>query len=109
MKNFFSKEEISKIYSEAKQLFAIQIKRVLGIDVDINERDTFEKAMFDYLHSHGWPNMPDPDKFVLNQAENMFKELLRLNLVKYTDWEPYYMAAITQFERAQMRRAGFNV
>lgn len=65
--------------------------------------------MFDYLHSHGWPNMPDPDKFVLNQAENMFKELLRLNLVKYTDWEPYYMAAITQFERAQMRKAGFNV
>lgn len=51
LKNFFSKEEINKIYTEARQLFAIQIKRVLGIDVDINDRDTFEKAMFDYFQA----------------------------------------------------------
>jgi len=51
LKNFFSKEEINKIYTEARQLFAIQIKRVIGIDVDINDRDTFEKAMFDYFQA----------------------------------------------------------
>lgn len=68
------------------------------------------KAVMDkYLRDHGWPNMPDPDRFVMDHAENMFRELLRLNLVKYVDWEPYYMAAIQQYERAQLRKAGYDV
>lgn len=68
-----------------------------------------KKVMLDYLQYMGWPNMPDPDKFVLDQAENMFKILLKRDLVKYTDWEPYYMAAISQYERAQLRKAGYDV
>lgn len=49
LKNFFNQEEIQSIYTEARQLFAIQIKRVLGIDVDINNKDEFENAMFEFF------------------------------------------------------------
>lgn len=49
LKNFFNKEEINKIYTEARNLFAIQIERVLGKKVDINDRDTFEQAMFEFF------------------------------------------------------------
>lgn len=68
-----------------------------------------KKVMLDYLQYMGWPNMPGPDKFVLYHAENMFKILLKRDLVKYTDWEPYYMAAISQYERAQLHKAGYDV
>lgn len=51
IKNFFSKEEINKIYTEARSLFALQIERVLGKKVDINDRDTFEQAMFDLFEA----------------------------------------------------------
>lgn len=68
-----------------------------------------KKVMLEYLNYMGWPNMPDPDKFVMDQAENMFKILLKRDLVKYTDWEPYYMVAISQYERAQLRKAGYDV
>jgi phytanoyl-CoA hydroxylase len=46
IKKFFSKEEINIIYTEARTLFAIQIEKVLGKKVDINDRDTFEESMF---------------------------------------------------------------
>ena len=72
-------------------------------------KEQIKKVMTDYLKSLGWPNMKDPDRFVMDQAENMFKILLKLNLVKYTDWEAYYMAAIQQYERAQLRKAGYDV
>ncbi len=49
LKNFFSKDELNAIYKEAKLLFAIQIERVLGIKVDIEDKDVFEKAMFDFF------------------------------------------------------------
>jgi hypothetical protein len=51
IKNFFSKEEINKIYTEARNLFALQIERVLGKKVDINDCDTFEQAMFDLFEA----------------------------------------------------------
>lgn len=47
IKNFFDKATIENIYKEARTLFAIQMKRVLGKDVDINNRDEFEPAMFE--------------------------------------------------------------
>ena len=65
--------------------------------------------MLEYLASKGWPNVNDPDRFIMNEAENMFRLLLKKNLVKYSDWEAYYMAAISQYERAQLRKAGYNV
>lgn len=68
-----------------------------------------KKVMLEYLNYMGWPNMSDPDKFVMDQAENMFRILLKRDLVKYTDWEPYYMTAISQYERAQLRKAGYDV
>lgn len=77
--------------------------------MDAQRKAQIKKVMTDHLQSLGWPNVNDPDTFVFNQAEVMFKLLLRLNLVKYTDWEAYYMAAIQQYERAQMRKAGFPV
>ena len=67
--------------------------------MDAKTKAEIKKVMLDYLQYMGWPNMPDPDKFVLDQAENMFKILLKRDLVKYTDWEPYYMAAISQYDR----------
>lgn len=49
IKGFFSKEEIAQIYLEARQIFGIQIERVLGKNVDIDDKDTFEKAMFEFF------------------------------------------------------------
>lgn len=49
LKGFLPKEEMNKIYTEARSLFAAQIERVTGNKVDINDRDTFEKAMFDFF------------------------------------------------------------
>lgn len=51
IKNFFDKETIAKIYQEARTLFAIQMKRVLGKDVNINNRDEFEPAMFELFNA----------------------------------------------------------
>lgn len=46
LKNFFDKSEIAQIYREARSIFAAQIKRVLGEEVDIDDRNAFEQAMF---------------------------------------------------------------
>jgi len=51
LKNFFSKEEINQIYTEARNLFALQIERVLGKSVDINNKDEFEPAMFELFEA----------------------------------------------------------
>lgn len=51
LKNFFCKEELQKIYDDARQLFAVQIKRVLGKDVNIDNRDEFEQAMFEFFEA----------------------------------------------------------
>jgi hypothetical protein len=76
--------------------------------VDAQKKQQIKKVMDDHLKSKGWPNVSDPDMLVMNECENMFRLLLKQNLVKYTDWDHYYMAAISQYERAQMRKAGFN-
>ena len=52
LKNFFSKEELAKIYFDARQLFAIQIKQILLKDVDINDRNEFEDAMFELFQTN---------------------------------------------------------
>jgi len=65
--------------------------------------------MLAHLKSLNWPNVSDPNRFAFEQAEPMFRLLLRHDLVKYTDWEHYYMAAIQQYERAELRKAGFPV
>ena len=49
VKNFFDKAILTQIYTEARQIFAVQIKRVVGVDVDIDNRDEFEKAMFAFF------------------------------------------------------------
>ncbi|MCU0467970.1 MAG: phytanoyl-CoA dioxygenase family protein [Arcicella sp.] len=46
VKNFFDKNALSQIYREARQLFAVQIRRVLNLQVDIDNTDEFEEAMF---------------------------------------------------------------
>lgn len=49
IKDFFNTEILQEIYKDARQLFAVQIKRILGKDVDISNRDEFEKAMFEFF------------------------------------------------------------
>ena len=49
LKNFFDKEILREIYTEARQLFAVQIKRILGKTVDINNSNEFEQAMFEFF------------------------------------------------------------
>ena len=49
IKGFFNQEILQEIYQDARQLFAVQIKRILGKDVDINNRDEFEQAMFEFF------------------------------------------------------------
>lgn len=49
LKNFFDQEVLREIYTEARQLFAVQIKRTLGKTVDINNRNEFEQAMFEFF------------------------------------------------------------
>jgi phytanoyl-CoA hydroxylase len=51
LKGFFSKEEVNAIYEEAKQIFAVQIKRVLGKDVDSQNKTEFEQAMFEFFQA----------------------------------------------------------
>lgn len=49
LRNFLDKEVVEAIYLEAKQIFARQIKRVTGQTADLNDRDSFENAMFDFF------------------------------------------------------------
>jgi hypothetical protein len=65
--------------------------------------------MESHLKSLGWPSVPNADQLVLNEVENMFRLLLKQNLVSYGDYEQFYLAAISSYERAQLRKAGFNV
>lgn len=51
LKNFFGKHELQHIYQEAKETFAVQIHRVLGETVDINNTNAFDEAMFRYFEA----------------------------------------------------------
>ena len=49
LKNVLDKPTVEVIYREARELFAIQIKRVLGQTVDVDDRDAFESAMYAFF------------------------------------------------------------
>ncbi|WP_041340369.1 phytanoyl-CoA dioxygenase family protein [Runella slithyformis] len=49
LRNFLDKSVVETIYREAREIFAVQIKRVTGRVVDINNRDEFESAMFEFF------------------------------------------------------------
>lgn len=49
IKNFLDKNTVENIYREARQIFATQIKHVTGRTVDIDNRDEFENAMFEFF------------------------------------------------------------
>ncbi len=49
LKNYLDKNIITEIYTDARKIFAQQIKRVTGKSVDIDDRDLFEKAMFTFF------------------------------------------------------------
>ena len=49
LRNFLDQETVAGIYREAREIFAEQIKRVTGQRVDIEDRDAFEAAMFDFF------------------------------------------------------------
>lgn len=47
LRNFLEKDQVNSIYTEARKIFAAQIKRVTGKSVDIDDKDAFENAMFE--------------------------------------------------------------
>lgn len=49
LRGFFNKDEIESLYREARMIFATQMRRVLGRDVDIEDRATFDKAMYEFF------------------------------------------------------------
>lgn len=49
LRKFLDKEVINTIYTDARKIFAVQIKRVTGKSVDIYDRDEFENAMFAFF------------------------------------------------------------
>jgi phytanoyl-CoA hydroxylase len=49
LKGFWDKADIVKLRSEVKKTFALQIKRVLGVGVDINDDPAFESAMYQFF------------------------------------------------------------
>lgn len=49
IKNYLDKSTVENIYREARQIFATQIKHTLGRSVDIDDRETFEQAMFAFF------------------------------------------------------------
>lgn len=51
LKGALSTDAVERIYREARQLFATQIKHVLGQSVDIDDRDAFEAAMFAFFEA----------------------------------------------------------
>lgn len=49
LKGFLDKNLVNSIYKEARQIFATQIMRTTGKQVDIDNRDEFEKGMFEFF------------------------------------------------------------
>lgn len=49
LRDFLSKEKVNAIYTEARKIFAAQIKRVTGKSVDIDKKEEFENAMFEFF------------------------------------------------------------
>ena len=49
LRGALDQEVVGTIYKEAREIFAVQIKRVTGQAVDIDDRDAFENAMFEFF------------------------------------------------------------
>ncbi|HAO47830.1 MAG TPA: phytanoyl-CoA dioxygenase [Runella sp.] len=49
IRNFLDKSVVENIYREAREIFAVQIKHVTGRTVDIDDREVFENAMFEFF------------------------------------------------------------
>jgi phytanoyl-CoA hydroxylase len=49
LRDFLDKDTVNTIYTDARKIFAVQIKRVTGKVVDIDNRDEFENAMFAFF------------------------------------------------------------
>ena len=77
--------------------------------MDAQWKKEIKQVMTNYLTSLGWPNVPNPDDFAFSHVESMFKILLKANLVKYADWNSFYIAAENEYTKAQLRRMGVPV
>ncbi|MGA0559318.1 phytanoyl-CoA dioxygenase family protein [Larkinella sp. VNQ87] len=49
LKNALDTSVIEAIYREAREIFALQIEKVLGTKPDIDNRDAFEQAMYEFF------------------------------------------------------------
>jgi hypothetical protein len=78
--------------------------------VNQQKKAQIKAEMERFLKVNGWPDRTkDPDRLVMNLVEPMFNHLVKCGLVPTQAWEQYYSAAISQYERAQLRKAGFPV
>jgi len=46
-----------------------------------------------YLESRGWPNIPNPDEFIMESLQDIFIDLLKRGLVEKDDWGVFRLAA----------------
>ena len=49
LRDFLDKDVVNNIYTDARKIFATQIKHVTGKTPDIDNRDEFENAMFEFF------------------------------------------------------------
>jgi phytanoyl-CoA hydroxylase len=49
LRNYLDKNIVAQIYTETRQIFAEQIKRVLNKTVDIEDRKAFEQALYEFF------------------------------------------------------------
>jgi phytanoyl-CoA hydroxylase len=49
VRDFFEKNEIDNLRKEAKKIFALQIKKIMNVEVDINDDSNFEKSMYKFF------------------------------------------------------------
>jgi hypothetical protein len=54
-----------------------------------------------YLKQYGWPNMNNPNEFVMQHLRPMFNLLIKEGLVQESDYAGYTMAAQVQFHFAR--------
>lgn len=49
MRGFLEPSEVNRLHTDAKRIFAVQIKHVLGLEVDIQDANAFDEAMYAFF------------------------------------------------------------
>lgn len=71
--------------------------------MDQEKKQKIKEVIKKHLEALGWPHIPKPDEFIMSQLKPIFKTLLLMNLVKYHEWDAFYLAAERQYTLAKIR------